>query len=253
MNSYFPRLALLILLAFASLRSFSSDDSSLKMRDMLRQKYPSTRIDAVTPSQFPGFFEVVMGLNIAYVEETGRYFLFGVVFDMATQKDLTAQRVADVQRLDFSSLPLADAVRSVKGTGARQLAVFTDPDCGYCRRLEPDLDALTDVTVYRFLAPLQDQDQGRSKVRAVWCSSDRALAWQRLMSGVTPATKTECDEPSTRNLALMERLGLSGTPSLISTDGRLLLGAQPASQISAWLDQTPPRTPVSLTRRTLKE
>lgn len=242
--------AFVLLCSMASLAH--ANDEATKLRDALRVKYPSTRIDSVSPSPFPGFYEVVMGSNIAYVEQTGRYFLFGVVFDMSTQKDLTAERVADIQRIDFSSFPLADAVKTVKGSGRRLLAVFTDPDCGYCRRLEPDLDALDDVTIYRFIAPLQDQEQGRAKVRHVWCANNRDDAWRRLIAGAPIAVRQDCDDPAARNVALMQRLGLSGTPSLVAADGRLMLGAQPATQISAWLDSSSTK-PVSVTRKTLKE
>ena len=99
--------------------------------ERLQSLYPATRFGAVNTTPWPGVFEVVMGANLAYVDESGQYFLFGHLFDMKAQRDLTAERKEAQTRVDFVSLPLADAVKDVRGNGARTLAIFSDPDCPY--------------------------------------------------------------------------------------------------------------------------
>ena len=208
--------------------------------ERLQTLYPATRFGAVNTTPWPGVFEVVMGANLAYVDESGQYFLFGHLFDMKAQRDLTAERKDAQTRVDFAALPLADAVKDVRGNGARTLAIFSDPDCPYCLKLETEIKSLTDVTIYTFLMPIASLHPGaRSKAIAVWCSRDRVAAWRALMlhdmqpDDASPAR--DCPHPVDRNIALGERLGISGTPTLVAGDGRILPGAASSAQIEAWL------------------
>ena len=204
--------------------------------ERLQALYPATRFGAVNTTQWPGVFEVVMGANLAYVDETGQFFLFGHLYDMKTQRDLTAERKDSLARVEFASLPLADAVKEVRGTGARTLAIFSDPDCPYCRRLEAEMKSLTDVTIYTFLMPIASlHPEARGKAIAVWCSEDRVAAWHALMWRDETISAKECPHPVDRNVALGERLGISGTPTLVAADGRVLPGATSNAQIEAWL------------------
>ncbi|MBE0624218.1 MAG: DsbC family protein [Burkholderiales bacterium] len=206
------------------------------MAERLQALYPATRFGAVNSTPWPGVFEVVMGANLAYVDETGQYFLFGHLYDMKTQRDLTAERKDAFARVEFSSLPLADAVKEVRGTGARTLAIFSDPDCPYCRRLEVEMKSLTDLTIYTFLMPIASlHPEARSKAIAVWCSKDRVAAWHALMWRDEKISAEECPHPVDRNVALGDRLGVSGTPTLVAADGRVLPGAASNAQIEAWL------------------
>jgi hypothetical protein len=123
-----------------------------------------------------------MGRNLAYVGSDARYFLFGHLYDMREQRDLTADRLEAARRIDFASLPLADAITTVRGDGSRVLAVFSDPDCPYCRKLEQELAKLDNVTVHTFLYPLGElHPEARQRAIAVWCAPDRAAAWKALM------------------------------------------------------------------------
>jgi thiol:disulfide interchange protein DsbC len=206
------------------------------MAERLQALYPATRFGAVNSTQWPGVFEVVMGANLAYVDQSGQYFLFGHLYDMKAQRDLTAERKDSLARIEFSSLPLADAVKEVRGTGARTLAIFSDPDCPYCRRLEAEMKSLTDITIYTFLMPLASlHPDARSKAIAVWCSKDRVAAWHALMWRDEKISAKECPHPVDRNVALGDRLGISGTPTLVAADGRVLPGAASNTQIEAWL------------------
>jgi thiol:disulfide interchange protein DsbC len=202
----------------------------------LQSLYPATRFGAVNATPWPGVFEVVMGANLAYVDESGQYFLFGHLYDMKAQRDITAERKDTLARIDFAALPLADALKEVRGSGSRTFAIFSDPDCPYCRRLEAEIKGLTDVTIYTFLMPIASlHPEARSKAIAVWCSKDRIAAWHALMWRDEKVEAKECPHPVDRNVALGERLGVSGTPTLVAADGRVLPGAASSAQIEAWL------------------
>lgn len=219
--------------------SHAADTPASALAKRLRELYPNTEFSAVTDSPVPGIFEVVMGRNIAYTDERGRYFLFGHLFDMPAQRDLTAERKDELARIDFSQLPLKDAIKTVHGKGSRVVAVFSDPDCPYCRQLEPELAKVDDVTIYTFLMPLITlHPDARNKAISIWCGADRVKAWAAFMlRNQTPAS-ANCDHPVDRNVALGERYQITGTPTLIAADGRVMPGAASAAQIEDWLAKT---------------
>lgn len=213
----------------------------LAVQRNLRLMYPKTRFGKISPTPLPGIYEVVMGRNVAFVEESGRYFIFGRMFDMEKQEDITSEVESPQSAspaVDFASLPLQHAIKSVKGQGRRALAVFSDPDCPYCKKLEQELAKVDDVTVYTFLMPLdQLHPEARAKADAVWCSKDRSAAWTGLMrDGKVPKKVKGCEAPHKIILPLAEKMGINGTPFLVAGDGRTMPGAAAADRISAWLD-----------------
>jgi len=209
------------------------------MGNRLQALYPSTRFGAINPTPWPGVFEVVMGANLAYVDESGQYFLFGHLYDMKSQRDLTAERKDSISTIDFDALPLADAMKEVRGNGLRVLAIFSDPDCPYCQKLESDIRDLTNVTIYTFLMPLVSlHPAAHSKAVSIWCATDRTSAWHAMMWRGEAVPQAECPHPVDRNVALGERLGINGTPTLIALDGRMLPGAASKEQIEAWLQRS---------------
>ena len=236
MSIKLPMAVLGLIFAVASSTTVAADESAEALSVRLKEMYPATKIERVQRSEIPSVFEVVMGKNAAYTDATGRYFVFGHLFDMKEQRDLTAERVEKAARVAFGDLPLADAIKIVRGKGERVLAVFSDPDCPYCRRLESELDKLDNVTLYTFPYPLEGlHPEARDKSIAVWCAANRAQAWAELMkSGKAPASR-KCDHPIERNIQLGQRLGIQGTPTLLSADGRILPGAAPKERIEQWL------------------
>ena len=216
-----------------------ASQTTAALMERLQGLYPATRFGAINPTAWPGVFEVAMGANLAYVDVSGQYFLFGHLYDMKSQRDLTAERKENLARVDFSQLPLADAMKEVRGNGARVLAIFSDPDCPYCQKLESDLRTLTNATIYTFLMPLTSlHPAAHGKAVSIWCASDRLVTWHATMVRGEAVPRADCPHPVDRNVALGERLGINGTPTLIASDGRLLSGAGSMEQIEAWLDRT---------------
>jgi len=236
-QAMFKRLPMLFALMLPM--AAQADDGAESLEKRLKDLYPATRIERVQTSEIPTVYEVTMGKNSAYTDATGRYFVFGHLYDMKTQRDLTAERMEKQQRIDFSQLPLGDAIKTVRGKGERVLAVFSDPDCPYCKRLEAELDKLDNVTLYIFPYPLEGlHPEAVDKAVAVWCAPDRARAWADLMkTGKVPA-KRDCENPIQRNIQLAQRLGINGTPTMVSADGRTLPGAAPGDRIEQWLAES---------------
>ncbi len=235
-----PRRAALAALALclaglANAQAAASGDTDLLER--LRTRYPATTIQRVQAAPIEGLFEVVMGRQIAYTDRQGQYLLFGSIYDVARGTDLTAQAreaYAAANPVRFPGQAVGDAITIRRGTGARRVAVFSDPQCPHCRSLEAQLAQLTDVTVHVFLVPLLGP-QSSTLATQVWCATDRGRAYQSLMLGGRAPGNRRCDTPLERNLALARTLGVTGTPTLISEDGRRLAGAVGTAQIAAFL------------------
>lgn len=198
----------------------------------LKEQYPATKITAVRESQVKGVYEVIMGRNVAYTDESGRYMIFGHLYDMKEQKDLTADVLDDLNRVDVSLLPQTDAIKTVRGKGERKLFVFSDPDCPYCKRLEAELAKMDNVTIYTLLYPLEGlHPDARRKAEAIWCAKDRVKAWEEFMANGKLPDASGCETPIDRNLRLGNTLGVNGTPTIIFADGAIAPGMLPAAEI----------------------
>ena len=164
----------------------------------LKLLYPKTKFQSVKNTPIPGIYEVVMGRNVAYVGEDGRYFIFGHLFDMETQTDLTEDVAQENVKIDFATLPLQQAIKTVKGDGKRIVAVFSDPDCPYCKKLEQELAKINNVTIYTFLFPLGDlHPDAKDKADAIWCAKDKSAAWSSYMLSNKLLAKTPgCEAPT---------------------------------------------------------
>jgi thiol:disulfide interchange protein DsbC len=230
-------LAISIAAIFSMSAHVHANEVDPEMTVRLQTLYPKTKFQQINKSPVSGLTEVVMGQNIAYVDPTGRYFLFGKLYDMKAQQDLTANRMEELQKIDLSRLDLSLAFKRIQGTGSRVLYVFSDPDCPYCKQLEKSLVALENVTIHTFMMPLASiHPDARRKAVGVWCAKDRAAAWDDLMLRGKETKGAVCDHPVDKVVALAESLGINGTPTLFSADGRKLAGARDTEAISKWLD-----------------
>lgn len=233
-------LAAALLLAGSALAQPSAGNATAEARllEQLKRTYPSTTFSSAQPSAIPGVYEVVMGQNIAYVDGSGRYFLIGRMFDMQTKTDITSEtRDRIAPRVEWERLPLVDAIKF--GSGEAKLAVFSDPDCPFCRQLEAELEKLEGVTVYVFPYPIASLHPGATRAaQAIWCAPDKAKAWRDYVLrkvAPPPAPKDCAVDAITRNVALASRYGIAATPTLVSVDGRLAPGAVKVDQIKTWL------------------
>lgn len=226
----------MLLIATSSATAMAQGDPAGPIIERFKMLYPQTVIDEVRPSQLSGIYEVVMGKNIAYTDASGRYFLFGHLFDMQEQVDITAQHHWVANRTPFPFAHLDNAIVHVQGDGSRRIAVFSDPDCPYCKQLEAQLRALDNVTIYTFLYPLVSlHPLSKARAIAVWCSSNRPKAWRDVMLDNKIPALYACANPIDDNIALGKRLGITGTPTIIATDGRTLTGLASAERIELFL------------------
>jgi thiol:disulfide interchange protein DsbC len=206
----------------------------------LRSTFVNTPFAEVRNTQLAGVFEVVMGKEIAYTDATGRFFLFGNVVDMQTQRNLTQERKSELTRIDVGRLSPADAIKTVRGDGSRTLHVFSDPECPYCKRLESTLAGLDNVTIYTYLYPVLG-DKSTASATAIWCTKDRDRAWHDYMvRGQALPAGASCANPIARNVALGQAFGITGTPTLISDMGATLPGAMPVERIEALIGSSRP-------------
>jgi thiol:disulfide interchange protein DsbC len=199
------------------------------------------KIDGVARAGFLGLWEVRVatpeGTRLLYTNDEATHFFIGSVFEGNTQSDLTEQRMRRLNSVRFADLPLNQAFKIVRGKGTRQFAYFSDPRCPYCKKFDQEIVKMDDVTVHVFLLPIISPESGPLS-RAVWCSPDRAKAWQDLMlNNVKPTANGNCSNPIERNLELGRKLRVNGTPTLIFVDGQRMSGWRPAPQLSKLLDE----------------
>jgi thiol:disulfide interchange protein DsbC len=230
---------LVTLLAAFSLGAMAQEAT---IRNNLTERLPNLpRIDEISKTPKNGLYEVrVNESEIFYTDAQGNFLIQGSLIDTQARVDLTAQRMDRLTSIAFKDLPLKDAFTIVRGKGTRQMAVFEDPNCGFCKRFERDLLTIDDVTVHVFLYPILGPDSA-DKSRNIWCAKDKGkvfLDW--MVRGVTPAP-AKCDVAALeRNVEFGRKYRITGTPASFFVDGRRVPGAVGADQIEQALAAAKP-------------
>jgi thiol:disulfide interchange protein DsbC len=207
------------------------------LRKALSERLPNLpKIDEILRSPMPGLFEVrINGADIVYTDAEGNFLLQGNLIDTKLRRNLTEERIEKLTAVDFDALPLKDAFTIVRGNGKRKFAVFEDPNCGYCKRFERDLQKVDNVTIYMFLYPILGQDSV-TKSNNIWCSKDKTKAFLDWMVRDASPTTASCDTSALqRNVEFGRKFRITGTPTLIFSDGNRVPGAIPAAQVEKFL------------------
>lgn len=227
----FRFLSLFLLLSGTALATFANE---AVIRKSIAERIPDfPKIDEVRASPIPGLFELRVGLEIFYADAKGEYILQSAqLIDLKTRRNLTEARVEQLSQISFASLPLKDALVWKRGTGERKLAVFADPNCGYCKRLERTLQELKDVTVYTFVLPILGPDSLK-KSRSIWCAKDNMGVWlDWMLRAKAPALIDSCDDAALqRNRQFATKHRIHGTPAILFEDGTRAPGALDLEQI----------------------
>ncbi|WP_118184954.1 DsbC family protein [Paraburkholderia phosphatilytica] len=237
----FSRLAALVVVIAATALGCSAkaDQTTDKLKATLQSRIgDDATIKSISKSPIPGLYEVNLGTEIVYSDANGDYLFIGDIVDAKSRKNLTQARMTEINRIDFASLPFANAVKVVKGDGSRKIAVFSDPNCPYCHQLENTLKTMDNVTVYTFLYPVLSPDS-TVKSKAIWCSPDRAKAWESwMLDRHAPTAAGTCNTAAIdSNLALGQAMKVDGTPTVFLADGRRLPGAVSGDQLNKAMNE----------------
>jgi thiol:disulfide interchange protein DsbC len=212
-------------LLLAASAAAQQDPAAERVKAELKKKIPEATVDVIRKVPYGGLYEVVVGSEIFYTDEKASYLLLGSIVDMKTQQNVTELRMRQLNKVDFASLPFENAIKIVRGNGTRKVAMFADPNCGYCKRFERDLIGVNDITVYVFPYPILSPDSV-AKTKAVWCAPDRAKAWlDYMVRDLALPADTSCATPIEKILEYGKGKRITGTPTMFFEDGERVPGA----------------------------
>ncbi|QHI98451.1 thioredoxin fold domain-containing protein [Xylophilus rhododendri] len=222
-------------LAAAALSAQAQDTAAIRKALAERLQMPQ-QVDEITRTPIPGLYEVRVGTDVLYSDAKGDFLIQGELLDTKGKRNLTSERINKLTAIDFAALPAQDAFTIVRGNGKRQVAVFEDPNCGYCRRFENDLKTIDNVTVHVYLYPILGPDS-IAKSKNLWCAKDKGRAWQEWMLESKAIPPASCDTAALdRNVAFGRKHKINGTPTLIFADGSRVPGAISAADIEKQLN-----------------
>ncbi len=216
-----------------------ADENDVKkaVGPVLEQMFgPGIKVDGVRKAGVGNLYEIQVGGDLLYTDEKVSYLMTGDVLDVKAKKNLTDERKQKLSQIKFSDLPLDLAVKQVKGNGKRVVATFEDPNCSYCRKLAKELQGVNDVTIYTFLYPILSPDSSE-KAKNLWCASDRVKAWNDLMIDGKQPTSGNCEHPTSKVVALGQKLNIRGTPTMFFADGSRVPGYMPVAMLEKALDK----------------
>lgn len=226
---------LITLFLFTLLSSAHAGENEI--RKSLQSKFPGIgKIEHIVKTPYAGLYEVVIDDQLLYTDAQGEYLFEGNVIETKNRRNLSDERRRVLFAIDFDKLPLELAVKKVKGNGKRKLAIFTDPNCSFCKRLEKELSGVSDVTLYFFMYPIFPGSD--EIVRNVLCAKNPIKAWDDwMLSEIAPA-QAICDTQTEKVMALGQKLHVNGTPNLIFGNGIQAPGFLPVEELEKNLNET---------------
>jgi thiol:disulfide interchange protein DsbC len=241
----FIRILTVLSCALALLTGVACADET-SIRAEFSKKYPQANVESITKTPYLGLYEILLvDGDVLYTDPDFNYLIAGSIIETKTKTNLTDARQREIEdkklkslAFPFEQLPFDLAIKKVKGDGSRKVAVFSDPDCPYCRRLEKDMEKITDVTIYIFLFPIEQlHPKAPEMSRAIWCAPDRVKAWDEYMlKGVVPKSP-KCDNPVEKIVAYGQSKKITGTPTIFFADGKRVPGAIPAERFEELLNK----------------
>jgi thiol:disulfide interchange protein DsbC len=216
--------AALILACLVGLPAFAQDPAALKsdterVKAELQKRLPEAPVDSVRRINYGGLYEVIVGGEILYTDSKAEFLVAGNIIDLKTKENITEARMRQVNMIKWDTLPLERAIKIVRGNGSRKIAIFEDPNCGYCKRLHRDLQGATDLTMYVFLYPILSPDSAE-KSKQIWCSADPGQVWlDHMVKEAAITGDVKCKTPIDQNLALGQSKQIRGTPTIIFENG----------------------------------
>jgi len=228
----------LVLFVLYTANPTCADEADIK--SVMGKKFPYSKIISISKTPYSGLYEIAFDDRLVYTDEKMDFLFSGNIIDLHTMRNLTEAREKQLYAIVFDSLPLDLAIKNVKGTGKRKLAVFTDPNCPYCKKLEKEIVNLTDATVYIFIFPILPGSE--EKARNIWCSPDKLKAWEdQMLREIEPKSKITCDTTALTEISThAKKLGLNVTPTLIFGDGVIKPGTLTLDLIEEHLMESSP-------------
>ena len=214
-----------------------AQNAETSIRKNIEPRLGGAKIDSIKETPYSGMYELRVGSDILYTDKKGEYLFIGQVYEAKTTRNLTRERIDELNKIKFSDLPLNMALKQVKGDGKRVIAVFEDPNCGYCKRLrQTTLKDLDNVTIYTFMYNILSPDSFE-KSKNIWCAPNRIQAWDDWMINgkVPPAAPNSCETPNDKVVELGHKLNIQGTPAIFFTDGSRIPGAVDLKTLEAKL------------------
>jgi thiol:disulfide interchange protein DsbC len=216
-----------------------------RIKAELKKKLPEAPVDTVTKVPYGGLYEVVAGGDIFYTDDKASFLVAGSIIDLNNKKNVTEARMRQVNAIKWDALPFDQAIKIVRGNGSRKIAMFEDPNCGYCKRFERDLQGVNDLTVYVFLYPILSPDS-LVKSKAVWCAPDRAKMWlDHMVRDTAIEGSTTCATPIDKLLAFGKDKRVTGTPTIIFENGERIPGAMPVEDFEKKLAEVAKKPPAT--------
>lgn len=232
---------------FLALPALAQEAERIKAE--LKKRIPEAPVDSVRKVPYGGLYEVLVNGEIFYTDEKASFLFIGSVVDLKSKENVTEQRLRQVNKITFNDLPLDRAIKIVRGNGSRKVAIFEDPNCGYCKRFERDLQGVSDITVYVFLYPILSPDSVE-KSKAIWCAADPGKSWIDTMTKeAIPTGDKSCPNPLDKNIAFGREKKINGTPTIFFEDGERFPGAMSIADFQKKLASTKAAPPAKVSER----